>query len=265
MDIFNSQWLLNMLAKSSKTPQGRILSLFDILNDWLAAPDTQMIITQTSLASGQLIEFLTAQAKNLGAANPSILAEHITLIARNAAQQEINQPGCGSLMHAKKAANALILAQTQNKWVWLENLSDKLSAFTSSTSKPAVYGIAISLFLIVGIGSIWLPTLLQKQVKPLIATSINNETTKVSVTRSPTTTRLTAQEAAAMYARYEQMRNGTCQFPEVIQIPDKDKAVYLENVVGGKIPTNLNDLAIANSYLEKVRCNFTPMLMANSR
>ncbi len=265
MDIFNSQWLLNMLAKSSKTPQGRVLSLFDILNDWLTAPDTQMIITQTSLANRQLIDFLTAQAKHFGASNPSILAEHIVLIARNAAQQEINQPGCGSLMHAKKAANALILAQTQNEWVWLEILRDKLSAFKPSISKPAIYGIAVSLFLIVGIGSIWLPTLIHKQFKPLIAKSFSNESTKVSVALNPTNTRLTAQEAANMYARYEQMRNGTCQFPEAIQIPDKDKTVYLENVVGGKIPTNLNDLAIANSYLEKVRCNFTPMLMANSR
>jgi hypothetical protein len=265
MDIFNSQWLLNILAKSSKTPQGRILSLFDILNDWLAAPDTQMVITQASLENSQLIVFLTTQAKNLGASNPSILAEHITLIARNAAQQEINQPGCGSLMHAKKAANALILAQTQNEWTWLENLRDRLTAIKPIISKPAIYGISASLFLMIAIGSIWLPSLLRAQTKPLIAESFNNQTTKVSTAISPVNTRLTAQEAAAMYARYEQMRNGTCQFPEAIQIPDKDKAVYLENVVGGKIPTNLNDLAIANSYLEKVRCNFTPMLMANSR
>jgi hypothetical protein len=255
MDIFNSQWLLNMLAKSSKTPQGRILSLFDILNDWLAAPDTQMKITQTSLANSQLVGFLTAQAKKLGASNPSILAEHIVLIARNAAQHEINQPGSGSLIHAKKAANALILAQTQNEWIWLENLR----------AKPGIYGIAASLFVLVGIGSIWLPTLLHKQSSPLIAKSFSYETTKVSAAVSLVNERLTAQDAALMYAKYEQMRNGTCQFPEAIQIPDKDKAVYLENVVGGKIPTNLNDLAIANSYLEKVRCNFTPMLMANSR
>lgn len=255
MDIFNSQWLLNMLAKSSKTPQGRILSLFDILNDWLAAPDTQMKITQTSLANSQLIEFLTAQAKKLGASNPSILAEHIVLIARNAAQHEISQPGSGSFMHAKKAANALILAQTQNEWAWLEKVR----------AKPAVYGISASLFILIGIGSIWLPTVLHKQSSPLIAKSFSNETTKVSAAVSPANEKLTAQDAASMYAKYEQMRNGTCQFPEAIQIPDKDKAVYLENVVGGKIPTNLNDLAIANAYLEKVRCNFTPMLMANSR
>lgn len=255
MDIFNSQWLLNMLAKSSKTPQGRILSLFDILNDWLAAPDTQIKITQTSLTNSQLVEFLTVQAKKLGASNPSILAEHIVLIARNAAQHEINQPGSGSLIHAKKAANALILAQSQNEWIWLENVR----------AKPAVYGIAASLFVLLGIGSIWLPTLLHKQSSPLIAKSFSNEPKKVSAAVSPVNEKLTAQDAAFMYAKYEKMRNGTCQFPEAIQIPDKDKAVYLENVVGGKIPTNLNDLAIANSYLEKVRCNFTPMLMANSR
>lgn len=255
MDIFNSQWLLNMLAKSSKTPQGRILSLFDVLNDWLSAPDTQVKITQTSLANSQLVEFLTAQAKKLGASNPSILAEHIVLIARNAAQHEINQPGSGSLIHAKKAANALILAQTQNEWAWLEK----------ARTKPAVYGIAASLFVLVGIGSIWLPTLLHKQPNIMIAKSFNIESTKVSIAVSPANEKLTAHDAASMYAKYEQMRNGTCQFPEAIQIPDKDKAVYLVNVVGGKIPNNLHDLAIANSYLEKVRCNFTPMLMANSR
>ena len=42
MDIFNSQWLFKMLVKSSKTPRGRILSLFDILQDWIRAPNIQL-------------------------------------------------------------------------------------------------------------------------------------------------------------------------------------------------------------------------------
>ena len=76
---------------------------------------------------------------------------------------------------------------------------------------------------------------------------------------------LTAIDASRMYAKYEQMRQGTCQFPEALLIPDKHKSIYLENVVGGKVPTDLDDLSIANFYLEKVRCNFTPMLMAVSK
>jgi hypothetical protein len=261
MDIFNSQWLLNMLAKSSKTPQGRILSLFDILNDWLAAPEIHVKITQNEVLSEPLIAFLTEQAVASGATTPAILAEHIALIARNAVQLEINHPGRESMMHAKKAANALILAQTQKEWALLEMVS----------AKPAIYGIAASLFLLLGLASLWLPALMQnKHQTILLAKTFNSNNAKLTLVTDRLNNinggdaNLSAQDAATMYAKYEQMRHGTCQFPEALQIPDKDKAIYLENVVGGKLPTNLNDLAIANIYLEKVHCNFTPMLMANS-
>ncbi len=256
MDIFNSQWLLNMLAKSSKTPQGRLLGLFDILDDWLSAPNIHIEITQNTHQNQQLVAFCTEQAKACGAANPETLAEHIVLIARNAAQQEMNQPGSGSLAYAKKAANALILAQTQKEWPLVKIIS----------TKPAVYGIAASLFLLIGTASIWLPELVQNNhFQTALAKTNSSDNAKITLaTAHQADTSLTAQDAATMYAKYEQMRNGTCQFPEALQIPDKDKAIYLENVVGGKLPASLGDLAIANIYLAKVRCNFTPMLMANS-
>jgi hypothetical protein len=251
MDIFNSQWLLNMLAKSSKSPQGRILSLFDILSDWLSAPDIHVTITKNATPNEPLIAFLTEQATACGAENPNILAEHIALIARNAALQELNQPNNHSLAHAKKVADALILAQTQK---------DR-TALKTSRAKPAVYGIAASL-LVAGIATAWLVVPLHsKQHQPTLAINAN-KAPLVAVALNETN--LSAQDAVTMYAKYEQIRNGTCQFPEALLIPDKDKAVYLENVVAGNLPSNLNDLATANSYLEKVRCNFTPMLMANS-
>lgn len=252
MDIFNSQWLINMLVKSSKTPQGRILSLFDILGDWLNAPNIDHTITDDSVPSQQLIIFCTTQAKACGAANPSMLAEHIVLIARNAAQQEINQPGCNSLAHAKKAANALIIAQTQREWLF------------SDVKKPFVYAASASFLFLFGAGAIWQSELLQLiQPHTEAIASVRNNTTLIATHLSSTA--LTAHDAANMYAKYELMRNGTCQFPEALQIPDKDKSVYLENVVGGKLPIDLKDLATANYYLEKVHCNFTPMLMVHSK
>lgn len=244
-----------MLAKSSKTPQGRILSLFDILSDWLAVPEIQVNLSSDSVASSQLVAFCTQQAVALGASNPAILAEHIVLIARNAVQQEIHQPGSGSLLHAKKAANALILAQTQNEWHYLKK----------ARAKPAIYSIAASLFLLVAVSAIWLPSALHTGTQPALTKSLQNNLAKQTVaTANTSNTKLSALDAATMYAKYEKMRNGTCQFPEAIQIPDKHKGIYLENVVAGKLPSNMNDLAIANAYLEKVRCNYTPMLMANS-
>ena len=62
----------------------------------------------------------------------------------------------------------------------------------------------------------------------------------------------------------ETMRGGDCQYIEALQIPDADKKIYLENVVGGQVPTNAHDQMIAEHYMQKIRCNYTPMLMKDS-
>lgn len=251
MEIFDSPWLINMLAKCSKSPQGKLLGLFDILHDWLQAPHLEQTGVTLGAVNPLLISFCTEQAILLQAEDPALLAEHIVLIAQNAARHAISQPESNSLLHAKKVALALIQAQTQQP------------ALTTGIkkSRAAFYGVAASLCMMIGAAAIWGPTLLQNQRQQLQVATLDE--TGNSVTNESKA--LTAIDASRMYAKYEQMRQGTCQFPEVLQIPDKHKSIYLENVVGGKLPTDLEDLSIANFYLEKVRCNFTPMLMAASK
>lgn len=262
MDIFNSPCLIKMLEKSSKHPRERILNLFDILEDWLDAPEINIQISNTPTPNQALITYLSSQAQALGAASPSILAEHIVLIARNASKQAAKEPNNGHLSHARKAAEALVLAQTQKEWR------------QKGKVKPALYGMAASVLLLLGFSAFLLPKLstnqesLVNQANKTTTLAENHNASVIVVT--PTAfkadnNKLTAQDAVTMYAKFEQMRNGTCHFPEALQIPDKHKAVYIESVVGGKLPADLADLAIANTYLEKVRCNYTPMLMARSR
>jgi hypothetical protein len=256
MEIFNSPWLIKMLAKSSSTPQGRLLGLFDILDDWLNAPHLQTITNLALDDNSQLIDFCTEQAKTLGAESPAMLAEHIVLIAKNAAQQTLALQASHALnqnhlAHAKKAAHALILAQTQ-----------KTSVFSNlSQSKPARYSIAASFILMLSAAVAWLYLPMQGHAPQPVASQSNPAIATTYVRKNG----ITAQDATNMYTKYEQLRKGTCQFPEVLQIPDKHKAVYMQSVVGGSLPTTLSDLTIANFYLEKVRCNFTPMLMAASK
>ena len=241
-----------MLAKSSKSPQERLLKLFDILDDWLKAPNFDKTDALQSISNNLLISYCIDQAIAIGAQNPEILAQHIVLIAHSAAQQAIEQPESSSLLHAKKAAQALIQAQTQTAGM-----------FASITEyRSALYGIAAGMLIIIGAAGIWGPTLIQHTQITQQTAQIENVITSSIVAQSKT---LTAIDASRMYAKYEQMRQGTCQFPEALLIPDKHKSIYLENVVGGKVPTDLDDLSIANFYLEKVRCNFTPMLMATSK
>lgn len=244
-----------MLTKSSATPQGRLLSLFDILNDWLNAPNIQSEIKLEPHTNSLLMAFCTNQAKLLGADDPAMLAAYIVHIAQKATQQAINQPHSNSFAHAKKAAHALILAHTQKSW----------SASSLTQLKPVTYSIAASLLLVIGISISWLPVLAPDQLQQPRFTQ-NALIKKPSTMTAPShDNRLSAYDSTQMYAKYEQIRQGTCQFPEALQIPDQHKAIYLNNVVGGELPSTLTDLVITNHYLEKVRCNFTPMLMAQSK
>lgn len=261
-----------MLNKSSKTPKGKLLSLFDVLQDWTNAPNLSQEMDATNGENSDkndhsaLTAYLAKQAKACGAQEPSLLADHLILIAINATKQQLAHADSQSLMHAKKAAHALILSQTQQRRILGQSPSLALAA---------------SLFLLVIVSaSQWSFFAAQYQdLAPKIVTAFaeitdsntektpkNPHITQVALTeKDGLSAAITAADAVKMYAKYEQMRQGTCQYLEVLQIPDKHKAIYIENVVGSKLPTNLNDLAIANFYLEKVRCNFTPMLMANSK
>ncbi len=251
--LLSSSWLIYMLAKSSNTPEGRLLSLFEILNDWLKAPTVTRHAHLGDSNYSLLLSYCTEQAKALGADSPALLAEHIVLIARNAAEHSITNPASNSLAHAKKAAHALIQAQTQPTTV-----KQNKTRFV----QPVSYGIAATLVLAIAASVIWAPLLNERSTSNKnVAVAIDQDAV-LSAKEKP---QLNAHDATQMYAKYELMRQGTCQFPEALLMPDKHKAIYLENVVGGKLPSNLEDLAIANQYLEKIKCNFTPMLMAASK
>ena len=255
MDIFNSQWLLKMLAKSSKTPHGRILSLFDILEDWIRAPNIQLEIIQNTNSNQNLITFLIEQAKACDVDSPETLVEQIVLIARKAAQNEINHPDSCSLAHAKAVAHALLLAHTQN---------DRFFSRVANYKPAATYSIAASLILLIGAVTIWMPEFIndtQHQIS--VAQSTISHTKNIIDAQYRYKETLTPRDAANMYEKYERMRNGICQYPEVLSIPDKDRAIYLENVVGGQLPKNSRDMAITNFYLEKVSCYYSPLLRAN--
>ncbi len=236
MSQFNSYAPIKQLAQLGNTPSNRLLGLFDALRD---APN-EVGMASSVAENAALLDFCTQQAAALGAAQPRILAEHILLIAINADRQTDPQTRLACLTHGQKAAHALILAQTQTKPLsqnWL-------------TVRPFFTNLSASALLVFTVG--------------VVLTVASQQSLQRTASSKLLESNLTENDTSQLYAKYEQMRQGTCQYPEALQIPDQDQAVYLENVVAGKLPTNLKDLAIAKRYLEKVRCNFTPMLMANS-
>lgn len=250
MQLLHSEWLIKMLEKSGSTPEARLLNLFEILSDWIAAPQINASIQQEKIASTpphRLLNYLTSQAQETGAVMPETLAEQLIFLATSALKDCIEQPHSEALHHAKQAAKALIEAQCQPESIQI--------------SRPTIYS-ALAVF----VGAFAIAALIysNKHVASPpnnIASSMFEQTNigsdKENISGNP-------KQTAEMYASIETMRGGDCQYIEALQIPDADKKIYLENVVGGQVPTNVHDQLIAQHYLQKIRCNYTPLLMKHS-
>ncbi|MDX1915319.1 MAG: hypothetical protein SFU55_07020 [Methylophilus sp.] len=254
MDILNSEWLLHMLEKSARTPQARLLSLFDILDDWLNAPkvDSQINLENTQ-HSHVLQNYLSLEAAKAGAAMPEMLASQLYFMAIAAANEKVHG-NPASFNHAKLAAKALISAQTKREF----HISRKI-VYASAASFIAISLLIGSLLFFNNLSPTQQSTLANASMQspPYIMPALANPNNTLNIA-SP-------EQTAALFAKVDQMRKGNCQLVEALQLPDNYKKVYFENVVLGQISTNPEEQRLANQLLDMVKCNYTPMLMANSK
>jgi len=247
MDILNSSWLIQMLTKAGKTPQARLLSLFDILDDWSSAPGMSEQFQSTGHDDANALKnYLSLEAAKAGAALPEMLATQLHMMAASAIQEKLIGQNPAALTHARNTASALITAQTKKEF---------------HIPKSTVYAMAASFIgaLVVGSGLLFYnntPTTshIAQVAKPTPAHMPNKA---VNTTASP-------QSTFALMKQIEQMRSGNCQLLEAIQLPDEHKSVYFKNIVLGQISTDPMEQKLVKILLGKIRCNYSPMLMKKS-
>jgi len=248
MGILNSNWLIQMLKKAGKTPETRLLSLFDILDDWTSAPgvDAQFKSMEHNPDANLLRTYLSLEAAKAGAALPEMLATQLYFMALSAIQEKLLGQNHAGLIHAKNAAEALITAQTKKEF---------------HIARSSVYAIAASFIgaLIIA-GSVFLLNKSESESPTQLAITektVGFQPALSSVIASPHNT-------VALVAQIEQMRKGNCQLLEAIQLPDAYKSVYFQNIVLGQITTVPSEQKLVRELLQKIRCNYTPMLMEKS-
>lgn len=243
MDILNSNWLVQMLSKTGKTPQARLLSLFVVLNDWSEAPGISEQFETIEHAGAEALKvYLSLEAAKAGAALPEMLATQLHMMAASAIQEKIIGHNQAALIHAKSAADALITAQTKKEFHITRS-----SVYATAASFVGALVIASSILLYNSTDLVQSPQIGNTAFKPVV----NN------VTASP-------QNTFALMKQIEQMRSGNCQLIEAIQLPDNQKSVYFQNIVLGQISTDPKEQVLVRELLEKIRCNYTPMLMKKS-
>lgn len=249
MDILNSNWLVQMLSKAAKTPQARLLGLFDILDDWSEAPGiSEQFEAVEHIGADALKTYLSLEAAKAGAALPEMLATQLHMMAASAIQEKLADHNQAALTHAKSAAQALITAQTKKEF---------------HISRSSVYAIAASFIgALVIAGSI----LLYNNFYPVHPNNIGvaSQTNTFKPVTSNTSLPASPQNTVALMKQIEQMRSGNCRLLEAIQLPDEHKSIYFQNIVLGQISTNPEEQKLVRELLSKIRCNYTPMLMKKS-
>lgn len=243
--MLDSSWLIRMLEKSAATPRGRLLALFDILDDWLAAPHMRQALAAQSPAqqnSQRLLAYLTAQAQAHGAEHPEALAYQLCLMVMGALQQETRVPGCGAMLQAKQAAAVLVGAQCRPH------------------AKTLRYATAVAVLVVAfGLGL----SLSGARTGQAIRTA-SLPATMVQLTIGPSDVRANPVRVAALYDAIEQMRNGVCQYPQALMLPAEQRSIYLENVVGGEVSTGNRNPEELHQLVQKVECYYPPVAMTSS-
>jgi hypothetical protein len=243
--LLQSDWLIGMLDKSGKQASHKLLGLFNILDDLLSSPlaDTSASAATAPVQSGRLQAYLTQQAQRAGARLPEMLANQLYFMALSACQEKLAHKQSSALQHAKQAAQALIDEQTKLEINWLAIRN---------------YGV-VMVALVTGVigGYYWH---MQFEAPPAIQAVATHTPPPhpLSFEASPT-------ETAAIYSRLETMKHGDCRLIEAIQLPERLKSVYIENIINGHVSTNRDEQVLVNQLLDQVQCNYTPKLMANSK
>jgi hypothetical protein len=249
--LLQSEWLIRMLDKSGKQPVQKMLGLFSILDDLLSSPwASGQHAHDATVQAGRLQSYLTIQSQKAGAKLPEMLANQLYFMAISACQEKLAHPDSTALLHAQRAAQALIKEQTSRDINWLAVRN---------------YGI-VAVVMCSGIlaGHFW-PNSPPVEIRSAHAAEPFSRQQPAKPAPNPFSFEASPTETAAIYSRLETMKHGDCRLIEVLHLPDRLKSVYIENVINGHVTTNRDEQVVVNQLLDQVQCNYTPKLMANSR
>lgn len=245
--LLQSEWLIRMVDKSAPHPRQKMLALFDVLDDALSSP-LQLTQHHEQPVTDRLQSYLTTQALLAKAALPDMLAHQLYFMAVSACQEKLAHPQSTALQHARLAAQALIREQTRKQYPWQATRNYAIALLTLGIGLWAGFSL-----------SLWWSA----------ANNADNQTAhQIKTTDTPPlplSHEASPSETAAIYARLETMKYGDCRMIEAIQLPERLKSIYIENVVNGHVTTNREEQILVNQLLDQVKCNYTPKLMQNSK
>ncbi len=250
--MLNSEWLIRMLAKSGRTPEDKLLALFDILADWIDAPHMRQLLANSMAHQNgcePLLEFLTEQARAIGASHPDMLAHQLYLMALGALHEELRTPGCSATLQAKSAAGTLLLAHRRQ----------------AGTTKPMLQRsvVAAAFMILIGIG-ILVPGAILNNPGRIDNSLASPEATTSHAPVAQKASQINPVQVASLVDAIEQLHKGVCQYPQALMLPSEQRSAFLDVVVDGAISVDNFTPQELHQLVRKVDCYYPPVALLNS-
>lgn len=221
MNPLESQWFFRMVEGAAKTPAERLLAVFRVAENWIAAPGIRDNLTETYAKQGygmqaclQLKQFLSGLATSAGAEKPEVLANHLVILLQGAIVQELRNPELRAMSEAANAAKAVI-AQSR------AHLRRRRNTLLCAG------GIAATVFAAF-MGWQMLIPLHQQTLNTVIIAS--NKTILLPTGVSPS-------DMEAVLTLHEQFERGVCPAPHLLALPPGQMTAYM-NVINFRTPEN---------------------------
>lgn len=220
MELFESTWFFSMVEKRGSTPQQRLLAVFSIAAEWIAAPGLHekfSLELQHMQSSGQKLEHLTTFLNRLSvsakARNPALLSNQLALLLMGAIAEQLRHPEMQVLDEAADAARILVSSACNRTF-------DRRWAYGA--------GVAATVFAMLIGWHLSAPPAITTLTNPQLAA--NRELMPVAVKRQ-----INPDEIEAVLALHERIMSGECRAPHLAMLPPDQTIAYM-NVVESRQP-----------------------------
>jgi hypothetical protein len=218
-----SPWFFRMVEGSGKTPADRLLAVFSVAANWIAAPGIRETLTQTYTQHGHgmqaclhLKRFLTDLASSAGAEKPEILASHLVILLQGAIVEELRNPDLHAMNEAANAARAVI-SQSRSS-----TRRTRFALLSAGGVAPMLLGAFLSWHML-------MPAAPKLPAAGAIVIA-SNHAMLLPAGISPS-------DMEAILNLHEQFEKGVCPSPQLLMLPPGQMTAYT-NVINFRTPEN---------------------------
>ncbi len=223
MKLLESEWFYRMVENLGKSPQEKLLAVFSVTGQWIAAPGIKEKLQAEFFphTSFQLRTYLINTAVAARAGDPAMLATQLLILLQGAITEELRDPEINAMESAEKAARAVILKACRSG-------RRKLVPLWSALGSVALVLIATLT---------WYSGPSGRGFQPEMST----RSTMHAAFRDPATSGhfmgVNPGDMAAVLNLQEQFDRGVCPAPQLMTLPPGQMTAYM-NVVHFRSPEN---------------------------